>query len=322
MHRIALIAYNGLCHFEFATVQQAFSVRGFPSSVAGENDREQASWYDTIVVAAEPGPLQTREGLHFNPHYGLDALIGVDTIIIPGWRTDGPPPPRPFLSAIQEARSSGKRLVSICTGAFVLAEAGILDGQRATTHWKSAAELQQRYPAIRVDPNVLFIDEEEVLTSAGCAAGIDLCLHIIRKDFGARVANEVAKDMVISPLRQGGQAQFLSQPLPEKNRHDLAPLLERLSTELLDPPSIDEMAQRMAMSKRTFLRRFSEATGSTPGEWMTWRKLDKARHLLETSTDSCEHIATQCGFGSVETMRHHFRTRLHVSPIQYRQQFA
>jgi AraC family transcriptional activator FtrA len=204
----------------------------------------------------------------------------------------------------------------------VLAATGLLDGKRATTHWRYADELQRRYPRIQVDPNVLYADEGQLLTSAGSAAGLDLCVHLVRRDYGAAVANQVARRLVIPPHRDGGQAQFLERPVETRQRGSLAALLDKMHRRLGEPLRIAELARLAAMSERTFLRRFRAATGMTPADWITRMRVERARELLESTTLSIEGIATRAGFGTAMTLRHHFRRRVGVSPLEYRRRFS
>lgn len=323
MHKLAIIAYNGLCHFEFASVLQVFRTRDhLGHSTSDCQNNLITPKYEIMVIGIDPSPMTTRDGISLTATHTLASLKQVDTIIIPGWRLDGAPIPPSLIRALQQAHREQVRLVSICTGAFVLAEAGLLNGKRATTHWQHTTALQQQYPSINVDPDVLFISEDKVLTSAGSAAGIDLCLHIVASDFGAQAANRIARDMVVPPVRQGGQAQFVDSPHPKPKLSDIAPLLDTLSKHPEKPYTIDGLAKELSLSRRTFLRRFHDATGTTPGEWLLWKRLDKARHLLESTRDTSEVIALQSGFGSAETLRHHFRKRLRISPSNYRRQHS
>jgi AraC family transcriptional activator FtrA len=312
-HRIAILANAPLCLFDFSTVIEAF---GYP-------DREQNQpWYDVVVVSADRLPLHAAAmaGVAATSDFGV--LRTVQTIVIPGWRrTTEPIPPR-LRDALRTGYARGARLAATCTGAFAIAAAGLLDGRRATTHWRHAAALASAYPKVSVDPDVLYIDEGRVLTSAGCAAGIDLCLHMIRCDYGPEAANVVARRMVVPPHRLGGQAQFVQKPLPASASASVAPLLDRLSGSLERPMRIDALARDMAMSRRTFLRRFEEATGTTPAKWMLAARLDRARSLFESTRFNIEQVATASGFGSAQALRHHFRAKYETTPTDYRKQFS
>jgi transcriptional regulator GlxA family with amidase domain len=279
-------------------------------------------WYDFRVCAADPPPLRTSTGFSIDTPFDLEELARADTILIPGWSDPDHEPSRVLVEALQSAYERGTRIASICVGAFVLGAAGLLDGRRCTTHWAFADDLARRFPLAHVDPNVLYIDEGQILTSAGTAAGMDLCLHLVRKDHGAEVANGVARRVVMPPHRDGGQAQYIDQPLPadpddEALRGTCSWALENLD-EALD---VAVMAKRAAMSPRTFARRFKAATGTTPGEWVLQQRLALAQRLLETTDLGVDRVAHQSGFGSATTLRHHFQHRFHTSPHAYRQTF-
>jgi len=309
-HQVALCAYDGLCTFEFGLCVEVF---GLPRP-------EFEAWYALKTVAVEPGPLTAMGGIIATAAHGLEALEDADTILIPGWRAVDAPPPEAWLAALRRAHNRGARLVSICSGAFVLAAAGLLDGRTATTHWRYAHALKVRYPAVTVDADVLYIDDGQILTSAGSAAGLDLCLHIVRRDFGAAIAGQVARRLVIQPHRDGGQAQFVERPMPQSTNR-MAPLLDWARARLSSEIRVGNLARQAGMSLRTFERRFAEATGTSPARWLVQERLAFARDLLEASDIAVEDIATRCGFGSAATLRHHFRAQLRVSPLQYRNNF-
>ncbi len=312
-HVVAL-AYDGLCTFEFGC---AYEIFGLPRP---ELDR---SWYRFDVCAVEPGPLRAAGGLAVAAPYDLDLVERADTVIVPGWRGADAPPPRSLLDALARAAGRGGRLVSICSGVFVLAATGVLNGKRATTHWRYADLLARRYPEIRVDPDVLYVDEGSVLTSAGSAAGLDLCLHIVRRDHGAAVANNVARRLVLAPHRDGGQQQFVAMPLARQDGNGrLAALLDWLPGHLDEELTVGDLARRAGMSVRAFQRRFRDTLGTTPGEWLARQRVAHARQLAETTDLSVEQIAAQSGFGSVETLRHHFRRLVGTTPGRYRRSFA
>jgi len=311
--RVAAIVYDGLCTFEFGCVAEVF---GLPRPELGPD------WYHFTTCAAEPGPLRAAGGLSVTASAGLAPLAHAGTIVIPGWKGIDVEPPPALLRALCKAHARGARLVSICSGVAVLAATGLLDGRRATTHWRYAAALQRRHPRIRVDPDVLYIDEGDILTSAGSAAGLDLCLHIVRRDFGSDIANRVARRLVIPPHRNGGQAQFIERPLPRQDDHRLSALLDRLRGRVTENIAIGELARSVAMSERTFLRRFRETTGTTPSDWLISARVERARELLESTALPIESIAEDSGFGSAVTLRHHFRRKLGVSPSDYQQRFA
>lgn len=311
---VVALAYEGLCTFEFAVAVEIF---GLPRPEMGP------AWYDFAVAGLEPGPLQATGGIRMMTDGGMDLFDRADIIIIPGWRGKDTPVPARLCLALQTAHQRGCRIVSICSGVFVLAAAGLLDGRKATTHWRYASELQQRYPQIQVNENVLYIDEGSVLTSAGSAAGIDLCLHIVRQDFGASAANTVARRLVIPPHRDGGQAQYSHQPLARPHeKHRLNAVFDALNQHLASPHSVASLARIAGMSERTFLRRFQEATGTTPARWLLQQRLQYAKTLLEESELTIEQIACDAGFGSADVLRQHFRKYLQVSPGEYRKTFT
>jgi transcriptional regulator GlxA family with amidase domain len=253
---------------------------------------------------------------------GLGKLASADLIAIPAWRTNREPPAE-LLTALRRAVQRGARVMSVCTGAFVLAAAGLLDGRRATTHWRHASELARRYPSIDVDPNVLYVDEGSVLTSAGTASGIDLCLHILRQEHGAAVANAVARRMVVPPHRDGGQAQYIESPMVEHDRgDDLAVVLDWVQANLDKPLSVDHLARRANMSVRTFNRRFAATTGTAPHRWLINQRVALAQRLLEETQLEVEQVAEHTGFGTAATLRHHFSRRRGTSPQVYRRTFC
>jgi AraC family transcriptional activator FtrA len=281
-------------------------------------------WYRFAVCAVEPGLLCATGGFRIMADGGLDLLEEAGTIVIPGWRGAlSEPVPPALIAALREAHARGARLMSICSGVFVLAAAGLLSGKRATTHWRYVERLSGAYPDIRVEPNVLYVDEGSVLTSAGSAAGIDLCLHVVRHDFGAEAANRIARRLVVPPHREGGQAQFVERPVPPpREGMRFGPLYDRMRARLAEEQPVDALAAEVGMSRRTFLRRFKAATGMPPGEWLLAERLLRARELLETTAHSIDDIAAATGFGSPATLRRHFRARLGTSPAAYRGRFA
>jgi len=273
--------------------------------------------------ALAAGPIRGAGGLIVEAPCDLGRIERADTVIISGWRGTSAPPPRPLLEALARTAERGGRLASICSGVFVLAAAGVLDGRRATTHWRYADELARRYPRIHVDPDVLYVDEGPVLTSAGSAAGLDLCLHIVRRDHGAEVANSVARRLVMAPHREGGQRQFVAAPVarrPEPGK--LGALFDWLPAHLDEELNVHDLARRAGMSLRTFQRRFREATGVAPGEWLIRQRVARARHLAETTAFTVEQMATRSGFASVESLRYHFRREVGTSPSVYRRAFS
>jgi AraC family transcriptional regulator, transcriptional activator FtrA len=311
LHRVAVLAYEGLCTFEFGIVVELF---GLPRP---ELDR----WYTFEACGLESGPLRATGGVSVLPRSGLKGLLRADTIIIPGWRNPAEPPPQRLIRTLVAAHRQGARLVSICSGIFVLAATGLLNGRRATTHWRYVEKLKSAFPMIQLQPDVLYVDEGDILTSAGSAAGIDLCLHIIRKDFGTLTANKVARRLVVSPHREGGQAQFIDKPVGDQTNPWLTHLLDWAQVRLRDRITVTQLATRARMSKRTLSRRFAEVTGTSPLDWITALRVRHAKDLLETTALSMEEIADHCGFGSAPTLRHHFRARVKLSPNAYRARF-
>jgi AraC family transcriptional regulator, transcriptional activator FtrA len=312
-HTVAAAIGEGVLTFDFATACEVF---GYDRSDIVD------PWYRFLVVSQDPPPIRTSTGFLMYPELGLDALEEADTIIVPGWADDLRPPRPELIDALRAAYDRGARLMSVCIGAFVLAEAGLLDGRRATTHWRFAERLQRQYPDVRVDPDVLYVDDGQVLTSAGTAAGIDLGLHLVRLDHGAAVANQVARRIVMPPHREGGQAQYIETPVPDVGEGDpIGRTLGWISGHLDEPMSIERLADAAAMSQRTFIRHFRAATGTTPLDWILRQRIDLARRLLETTDLPVEIIAERAGFGSSVTMRHHFAQRLQTSPQAYRRTF-
>ncbi|HWY24174.1 MAG TPA: transcriptional regulator FtrA [Nevskia sp.] len=309
-HSVAVLAYNHLCTFEFGIAVEVF---GLPRP-------EIPDWYKFKVCAIEPGPLAATGGFRLLAEGGLKDLRQADTIVVPGWRGIHTPVPEPLIKALRAAHARGARLLSFCSGVFVLAATGLLDGRRATTHWRYAKHLQQAHPAIRIEPDVLYVDEGQLLTSAGSAAALDLSLHLVRRDHGPKIANMVARRLVIPPHRDGGQAQFIDRPVQEEGAA-MAALFDWMRRNLARELPLKVLAKQARMSERTFLRRFEEATGTTPKDWLTNERLGRARELLEGSGMAVERVATECGFGSADTLRHHFRTRLQLSPRRYRDRF-
>jgi AraC family transcriptional activator FtrA len=310
---VVALVYDGLCTFEFSCAAEVF---GLPRPELGPD------WY-RFETCSQDRSVRSQYGMRMTAANGLERLHAAGTIVIPGWEGIDVPVPRPIFDALRGAHARGARLLTICSGAFVLAATGLLDGRRATTHWRYAEELQRRYPKICVDANVLYVDEGSLLTSAGSAAGLDLCLHLVRRDYGSGVANQVARRLVIPPHRDGGQAQFLERPVEHRERtsgqpKSLSALLDKIRRRPGEPWRIGELARLAAMSERTFMRRFRAATGMSPADWVTRTRVDAARELLENTGLSIDQIAERCGLGTPTTLRHHFRKKVGVSPAQYR----
>jgi transcriptional regulator GlxA family with amidase domain len=274
------------------------------------------------VCAAEPGAINTTAGFSLGVSHGLSALKTADTIIVPTWRDIEERPPEPLLKALVAAQRRGAQIVGLCLGAYVLAEAGLLDGRRATTHWAYARDFAQRYPMVTVNADVLYVEDGNVLTSAGTAAGIDCCLHMVRQRYGTESANSLARRLVVPPHRQGGQAQFVEQPMPATARESrLSGLIDRVRGTLDEAHTLDSLAGEALMTRRTFTRQFRQLTGMTVGEWLLNERLALTQRLLETSDHSVDAIAVLAGFGSPESLRLHFRRAFSVSPTVWRQSF-
>ena len=311
-HLVVALTYDNLCMFEFAVAAELFGL-----------DRPElgVDWYDFRVASVSNGPVKTTGGLHVAAEAGLELLTKADTIIIPGWSGRSETPPQDLIDALITAHARGARLVSICSGVFALAATGLLDGASATTHWRYIDELRTRYPLIDVRPDVLYVDNGNVLTSAGSAAGIDLGLHIIRVDYGPEIANAVARRMVVPTHRDGGQAQFIPQPVAYEDDISIGATLDWALAKLDSPLTTKSMATHAKMSERTFARRFTDATGTTPHRWLTANRVKHARDLLESTSLSIEQIASNSGLGSSANLRHHFHRETHTTPTQYRRTF-
>lgn len=311
---VIALAYDGLCTFEFGVAVEIF---GLPRPEMGEN------WYRFAVASIDEGELRATGGVRILTDGDLSLLESADRVIIPGWRGSDAPVPERLCEALRKAHARGCQLMSICSGVFVLAASGLLDDRKATTHWRYIETLKARFPAIRVVEDVLYQDEGDILTSAGSAAGIDLCLHVVRRDYGMEAANRVAHRLVIQPHRDGSQTQRVSRPVAQlRESQRLGPLFDYLHQQLAKPHSVDSLARRVGMSQRTFLRRFQDATGTTPARWLLNERLLRAKDYLENSRMSIDLIAEQTGFGQTATLRHHFRQRFALSPAQYRKRFA
>ena len=308
---VAIVIYDGVALFEFAVAHEVFGT---------DHDLPpDQPWYRLLVCGA--GPVRLGYGLKVEAPLGLAQLYRADTIIVPPCDSpDGPP--EEVLRALRRAHARGARLASLCTGAYVLAAAGLLDGQRVTTHWAECAELATRYPDVKVDPDVLFVDGGDILTSAGSAASIDLCLHLVRLDYGADVATRVARDLVVPPYRDGGQAQYIDTPVPEETDLDLfADTITWAQQHLGEEITVDTLAARSAMSRRTFARRFAATTGTTPYQGLLSQRLRLAQRTLETTDLTVDAVALNTGFQNAGNLRKHFSRTLHTTPQAYRNTF-
>lgn len=300
-----------------------------PCTVFGKQQSDLADpWYDLRLCGTrEPrgDDPSADTGLTLRTRHGLDDLVGADTVIVPSVPDacveEGEPLPEALIASLRRAYDAGARMVSLCTGAFALAEAGLLDGRRATAHWMHTAQLAARYPKVRVDDSVLYVDDGDVLTSAGLTAGLDLCLHLVRRDLGAHVANQLARRMVVPAHRPGGQAQFIELSVPATDDEGLGPVLDWARAHLDQPLTVEDLARRAAMSPRTFYRRLQASTGTTPLQWLLNQRLGQARALLESTALPVEKIGELSGLGTANNLRHHFLKQVGVSPGDYRRAF-
>ncbi|MGA6223136.1 GlxA family transcriptional regulator [Streptomyces umbrinus] len=307
-HRIAVLAVNGVYPFEL----------GIPSRVFGAADGR----YEVLTCTVDGRPVHTNSDFSITVEHGPEILRTADTVVVPPFVTTAVT--REVPRAVVEALTSvapGTRLVSICTGAFVLAAAGLLDGRPATTHWVVADLFREWFPKVQLDPDVLFIDDGDVLTSAGAASGLDICLHIIRKDHGSEVANQVARMCIVPPWRDGGQAQYIQRPVPETTASGTATARQWAVENLHEPMTLADLAEHSHMSLRTFARRFTEEAGMSPGRWLIQQRVDRARHLLETTDLPVDEIAGQVGFAGGTSLREHLHAAIGVSPLAYRRTF-
>lgn len=314
LHRVVALVSPPQSPFELACAAEVF----------GADLADVPPRYSFRVCAERPGPVPTTMGYAMVVDAGPAALEEADTVVVPGRQPLGEPVPPAVTEALRAAHRRGARIVAVCTGAFVLAQAGLLDGRRATTHWRRTAQFAAAFPAVRVDPDVLFVDHGDVATSAGTGAGIDLCLHLVRSDHGAAYAARVARNMVLPPHREGSQRQYAAQPPPAPAVADesLAPLLEWAASRIDTPLTLGRLAERAGLSSRTLARRFTEQLGTSPGQWMLGRRLDAARVLLEQTDLPVEAIAARVGLASAVNLRRRFRTHLGTTPGAYRRIFS
>jgi AraC family transcriptional activator FtrA len=309
MGTVALAVTDGMLHFELSVAYEVFGAA--PAGMA-------ATWYDFEVCGSDTVQVGR---FRLEPDHSLDRLRRAHTVIVPAWADVDEDPPADLVGAVRAAHEAGARVASLCTGAFVLAAAGLLDGKRATTHWAHTDALAARHPRVEVDPDVLYVDNGSVLTSAGKAAALDLCLHLVRLDHGSSVANVVARRLVVPPHRAGGQAQFVTAPVPVQDNHPLAALFPWAIERLGHPLTVDDLARRARMSSRNLGRHFKAATGTTPLQWLLTQRIRRAQELLEMTDDSVDAIATATGMGTATTLRRHFNRTVGVPPDTYRRTF-
>ncbi|MEU3255380.1 helix-turn-helix domain-containing protein [Streptomyces sp. NPDC006997] len=310
MNTVALAVTDGMLHFELSIAHEVFG--SAPDGVT-------VPWYDLALC----GPEAVRVGrFRVEPEYGLDRLARCSTVIVPGWADVDEAPPADLVDAVRAAHEAGARVASLCTGAFVLAAAGLLDGRRATTHWAHTRALAARFPRVAVDADVLYVDDGRVLTSAGKAAAMDLCLHLVRRDHGSAVANAVARRLVVPPHRDGGQAQFVTTPVPAPDHHPLAALFPWALERLDQPLTVEDLARQAGMSSRHLGRHFRAVTGTTPLQWLLTQRIRRAQELLETTDAGVDAIAAATGMGTATTLRRHFNRTVGVPPDTYRRTFS
>ncbi|MFI6017647.1 helix-turn-helix domain-containing protein [Streptomyces sp. NPDC051287] len=309
MPAVALAVTDGMLHYELSVAIEVFG-----ADVTHIVD----PWYDFFLCGS--GPVQVGR-FRVEPDRGLDHLAHADTVIVPGWADTGSEPPADLVEAVRAAHAAGARVASLCTGAFVLGAAGLLDGRRATTHWAHTQDLARRHPAARVDPDVLYVDNGDVLTAAGKAAAMDLCLHLVRLDHGSAVANKIARRLVVPPHREGGQAQFIATPVPAPGNHPLDELFPWTLERLDQPLSVEDLARQARMSTRHLGRHFKHLTGTTPLRWLHTQRIRRAQELLETTDATVDTIAVAVGMGTATTLRRHFHRSVGVPPDTYRRTF-
>ncbi len=311
MHQIVALCLDRVVAFDLTAATQVFGTAWGPDG---------SRLYEVVTCSEGGARVATTTDFVIEPGHGLDAVETADTVVVPGYFAVFDPPPAPVREALRAAAERGARVISVCTGAFALAHSGLLDGRRATTHWAFAEQLASRFPAVDVDPAALYVDEGGVMTSAGLSAGIDLCLHVVRKDFGAAAGEAVARHMVAAPHREGGQAQFIERsPLGDRGSLDAT---RQWAAERLDEPlDVAAMARHAQVSPRTFARRFREETGTTPLRWLLAQRVLEARRLLEQSDLAIDEVAWRAGFGTPASLREHFRRSTATTPTAYRRSF-
>jgi transcriptional regulator GlxA family with amidase domain len=313
VHTVAVVVFEGISPFHLSV----------PCMVFGDDlARLGVPRYRLLICGTQTGLVPTMSGFNIDVEHDLSALQQADTVIVPAWRDPDEKPPEALLQALRTAHTRGARIVGLCLGAFVLAEAGLLDGRAASTHWVWSEDFARKYPKIKLDQKVLYVDDGDILTSAGTAAAIDCCLHLLRRDHGADLANRIARRMVVAPHRHGGQAQYIEQPLPTSGGNDqFAITLDWAIEHLEQPLCLDVLAAKAAMSRRNFTRRFKLKTGTTVSQWLLNHRLASAQRLLETSDKAVDRIAELAGFGSTVSLRQHFSAAFAISPAAYRKQY-
>lgn len=310
MPSVAILAFDGISPFHLSV----------PCAVFGSSALE--GYFELLICAESPGALTTSAGFGLHVHHGLEALLQADVVVVPSWCSPQAEASADLSAALRAAHAKGAQIIGLCIGSFVVAQAGLLDARRASTHWRAAEVFAQRFPHVALDANVLYVDEGDVMTSAGTAAGIDCCLHFVRKRLGAEAAARVARHLVVPPHRQGGQAQYIEQPIADNARDDrLADTLAWARANLDQAHTIDSLAARALMSRRTFTRRFHASTGTTVNRWITEQRLGAAQRLLESSDLPIDQVAARAGFGSAVSLRQHFVRTLQTSPLAYRRAF-
>lgn len=308
---VCILAYSDLCMFEFGIALEVFAL---PRT-------DIDNWYVPKVVSAKREKINTLGGLTITAPHDLSLLEKASLIIIPGWKAEKTDVDKSLKNALIKAHKAGARIASICSGVFLLAECGLIENLEVTTHWKYADKLKELYPNLSVKPDVLYIDQGNILTSAGSAAGLDLCLYIVQQDYGSKIANKVARQLVLPAHREGGQAQYIPRPLPKERGGKISPLLDEIRSKLNEEWSIKRMVEISGISSRTLLRRFKNTTGESPLVWVIMERLARVRELLEETNLSVNEIAEAAGFMSSEILRHHFKRRFNTSPLSYRSKF-
>ncbi|MFJ4657917.1 helix-turn-helix domain-containing protein [Nocardia sp. NPDC088792] len=314
LQKVAVVLNDHLAMFEFGVVCEVFGL---------DRSADGLPLFDFRVCGAEPGkPLTTSSpGITVAPEYGLEELVGADLVAVPAFPIDHGCDPR-VVDAVRAASERGATILTVCSGAFLAGQAGLLDGRKCTTHWRYVDRLARDFPLATVDPDVLFVDEGNLITSAGTAAGIDACLHLVRRELGSSVANAIARRMVVPPQRDGGQRQFIERPVVDCSSDSLSETLHWMGENLDLPHTVESLADRTAMSTRTFARRFAAETGTTPVKWLTGQRILLAKQLLEDTDLDLESLAGRCGFGSGALLRHHFQRSVGIAPVEYRRRFG